>query len=92
MNDIYVQYEKARNEFYIEKTWVKINTDLMKEEYADKGLAVPCDGLVKTKDDAQKAVVYYTAFYNKLEYENKINIDIMTVFNNTINKYKEMVL
>ncbi len=87
MNDVYKRYEKARNVFYIRKTWIKLNPDLVKKEYTDEGLDIPCDGWVRTKEDAKKAVAYYKAFYNKLEYENKLTVDIIEAFVRTIKKY-----
>lgn len=73
MDDVYKKYEEARNAFYIKKTWIKLNCSLLEKEYTDKGLGIPCDGWARTEEDAKKAVIYYTAFYDKLEYENKLN-------------------
>jgi len=87
MNNIYKEYEKARNKFYIKKKWIKSNPDLLKEEYTDKGLKIPCDGLVTSEEEAKDAVAFYKAFYKKLEYENKLNDTIKESFNRTINKY-----
>ena len=87
MNDVYKRYEEARNAFYIRKTWIKLNHDLVKKEYTDEGLDIPCDGWIRTKEDAKKAVVYYKAFFNKLKYEDKLNKKIEEAFNRTIKKY-----
>ncbi len=46
-----------------------------------------CDGLVENKNDAQKAVIFYTVFYNKLKYEDKLNDEIRKAFKRTIEKY-----
>lgn len=92
MDNIYKRYKEARNAFYIKKTWMKSDPDFLKERYTRNCLGIPCDGLVKTKEDAEKAVAFYTAFYNKLEYENKLNDGIKEAFNRTIKKYKEIIL
>ncbi len=89
MNDIYEKYKEARNNFYIEKKWVAKNLDLLKTEYTDEGLDIPCEGFVRNKEDAEKAVIFYTAFYNKLEYENKLNDKIKETFARTIKKYTD---
>ena len=87
MNNIYKKYEEARDRYFIKKKWIKSNPDLMKQEYTDKGLSIPCDGLVKAKEDAKNAVLFFTAFFQKLKYENKLTNEIEESFKKTIEKY-----
>jgi hypothetical protein len=88
MENIYKKYEEARDKYYIKKIWIKGNEKLLFEEYDHNLFKRPCDGWVKNKDDAKDAVLYFIAFYQKLEYENKLTNKMKNAFNRTIDKYK----
>lgn len=81
-------YEKAYQSFYIEKKWIKGSKRLLEEGYTSRGLAVPCDGLVETKEDAIIAVRYYKAFREKIKAEGRLTPAIEESFKRTIKKYE----
>ena len=85
--EILQEDREAYAEFFIVKKWIKTDKELLKKEYEDKGLDTPCDGLVKTKDDAIKATRYYKAFYNKLVLEGPISEDVDKGFKRILDKY-----
>jgi hypothetical protein len=82
------EYEQAYREFFIAKKWMKGNKELLKAEYEDNELDIPCDGYVQTKEHAAKAVRYYKAFRDKLIKENDLSEQAKIAFKRTINKYE----
>lgn len=85
------EYEQAYREFFVAKKWIKGNKELLKAEYADNGLDIPCDGYVQTKRDARKALRYYNAFHMKLLREGSTNEKIDACFKKTKDKYARVM-